>query len=422
MPPPAGNQGQATTKVREPLNVETLSRWMLDQPELREILPRHVQTSLPALRSALKVRQFGFGQSNPTYKITVDSSLILVLRRKPRQVAHASAHALHREFRVLRALQRHNQTHPVAAQVPVPTVYAYCKDESVLGAEFYVMEFVQGRIFTDPSLPGMNPAERRQAYQHVIEVLSNLHHAVDIKKLDLLKFGKHGRFVERQLRGLTAVSKKQTKLIEERRLAGTSSFALPLDVERSGKHDIPVLAQELQTYAAYCPNQVCLLHGDFKIDNLIFHPTEPRILAVLDWELSTLGDPWCDVANLSMVYCLPNEPGMLWGMEDIAVNPAKMTAMGIPTRQQLVHGYCKQQQQLASKKGSTFQEAWAWNGFYLSFVFFKYSVITQGIAQRATAGVASSAQAQTVALMVPAVVGKARQLLNEFPPPNKSRL
>ena len=285
----AGDQGQVTTRMRETIDIEALSTWMVQQPSLQSILsedePFH-----------LSVRQFGFGQSNPTYKVSIavpttegrkaiihnEGVLDLVLRKKPVRIAHKSAHALDREFRVLSALTQHNNNLIIPSEdnsrrVPVPKVYAYCHDPTILGAEFYLMEYVAWRIFTDPSLPSVTQAHRQAAMESVWQVLAALH-SVSLEEIGLSDFGKqqttYRGYVERQLVSLLAVSQSQAQL---------SGQPIPEDMLQ--------MAAQLKDYARHCPGKktTTLIHGDFKIDNLVFHPTEPRVIAILDWELSTTG-------------------------------------------------------------------------------------------------------------------------------------
>jgi aminoglycoside phosphotransferase (APT) family kinase protein len=398
--PNGGSAGQAVGPVRERLNVTSLAQWIATE---QVSLCRRFQLRLPL---QIEVQQFGFGQSNPTYLLRLqqkggDTRLQWVLRRKPRKIAHATAHALDREFRVLQALQeRHNAHVSPNYHVPVPTVYAYCRDPSVVGSEFYLMEFVQGRIFTDPSLPGLSPDERRAAYRHILQILQNLH-AVPFRKVGLQDFGRQGHYVTRQLRGLVRVSQTQSAL-----MGG------PHGDDPSGAA-IAALAKSLQ--ATTCPDSISLIHGDFKVDNLVFHPTEPRVLAVLDWELCTIGDPLCDLANLSMMYVTPKLKAVaLAALSDLS--EANLQALGIPTRRELVNQYCASRHPAGAPLLSS-DQVWAWSGYYLAFLFFKNSVIIQGVAQRARTGNASSAAASEVAKLLPMIIQMTKDLLSSHPPP-----
>ena len=269
--------------------------------------------------------------------------------------------------------------------VPVPRVYVYCSDESILGAEFYLLEYVQGRIFTDPSMPGLSEADRQNAFASIVSVLANLHR-LDYVAIGLGDYGPPGgRYVARQLRKLSQVSQKQSAL--------------------APCPEIQQLAELLKAYD--CPDSVTLLHGDFKVDNLIFHPKEPRVIAVLDWELSTLGDPLCDLANLCMMFFVPT---------NLTVGVRGVEPSFEPNRRSLVRAYC------AAMHRDDADRVWAWSGFYLAFLFFKNCVIVQGVAQRHAAGVASSAAAGKVAKLLPTMVQLTHRILTEYPSPTTSHL
>ncbi|OEU20587.1 APH-domain-containing protein [Fragilariopsis cylindrus CCMP1102] len=353
------------------------------------------------------VGKFSFGQSNPTYLIRIRSSSSIiekidgddvkefnaVLRKKPTSIAHPSAHALHREFQVLTALQKHNEhqnnNQQKQKQVPVPYPYAYCYDTTVLGSEFYIMEFVKGRIFTDSSMPGMTKNDRKLAFEDVMSVMANLHN-VDIEDVGLNTFGKGGKYVQRQLNRLMSISRKQSEL-----------YNTPAP-------EIENLANQLLQYVGDCPNRISLLHGDFKIDNLVFHPTEPKVIAVLDWELSTVGDSLCDLANLSIMYLMSrSKKAAISGVKGL-----NLRLLGVPTRKELLNMYCSHRVNSNSKTLITFDEIQKWSGFYLSFVAFKNAVIVQGVAQRAKIGVASSARADEVAKALPIICRMTQSILD----------
>lgn len=388
--PYQSDDGQVTTDVRQQLPLHSLARWMVQNDELRSHFSMHPASAFLSdaalLGGSFQIRQFGFGQSNPTYLLRIPeaSDFAVVLRRKPSAVAHPSAHALHREYAVLKALQRHNRRCPLEDQVPVPCPFSYCDDTSVVGAEFYLMQFVAGRIFTDSSMPSMSKEDRQQAFLSVMNVLANLHN-VNIANVDLESFGKPGMYVERQLNRLVAVSRKQAQL------SGTPAP----EIER--------LARQLQQYAACCPNHLSLLHGDFKVDNLVFHPTRPRVIAVLDWELSTIGDSLCDVANLSMMYFIPH--GRHTAMA--GVGGLDLRALAIPPRTRLLRLYCD------VRTSIDYDETYQWSTFYLAFLFFKNAVIVQGVAQRAKAGVASSAKANEVAKALPLILRMTQTMIDK---------
>ena len=398
--------GQATSRVSQSIDRQILARWMINNTDLRR---RHLSlfSDEEILLNLEIVGKFSFGQSNPTYLIRIRSSSIIiekidgddvkefnaVLRKKPTSIAHPSAHALHREFQVLTALQKHNEhqnnNQHKQKQVPVPYPYAYCYDTTVLGSEFYIMEFVKGRIFTDSSMPGMTKNDRKLAFEDVMSVMANLHN-VDIEDVGLNTFGKGGKYVQRQLNRLMSISRKQSEL---------SNTPAP---------EIENLANQLLQYVGDCPNRISLLHGDFKIDNLVFHPTEPKVIAVLDWELSTVGDSLCDLANLSIMYLMSrSKKAAISGVKGLNLH-----LLGVPTRKELLNMYCRHRVNSNSKTLITFDEIQKWSGFYLSFVAFKNAVIVQGVAQRAKIGVASSARADEVAKALPIICRMTQSILD----------
>ena len=291
-------------------------------------------------------RKFAGGQSNPTFLLRSGASRY-VLRRKPPGQLLKSAHAVDREHRVMQALA------PTA--VPVPTMFALCTDESVIGSMFYVMEFVEGRILWNGALPEATPAERGAIYEEMVRVLAALH-SVDLDKTGLRDFGRPGNYFERQL----------SRWRDQYRITATepnpAMDALILWLEKNLPED---------------DGRVALNHGDYRIDNVMFHPTEPRIVAVLDWELSTLGHPWADLAYQCMQLRIPPDaaiPG-LGGVD--------RRSLGIPSEEAYVARYCE----LTGIDGIP-----NWN-FYVVFSFFRLAAILQGVLKRALDGNASSKKA-----------------------------
>eukprot|EP00531_Pseudo-nitzschia_arenysensis_P008504 CAMPEP_0116150752 /NCGR_PEP_ID=MMETSP0329-20121206/19724_1 /TAXON_ID=697910 /ORGANISM="Pseudo-nitzschia arenysensis, Strain B593" /LENGTH=254 /DNA_ID=CAMNT_0003647305 /DNA_START=383 /DNA_END=1143 /DNA_ORIENTATION=- len=235
----------------------------------------------------------------------------------------------------------------------------------------------------------MSTRDRKRAYNDVISVMANLHN-VNIAKIGLGNYGKGGKYVKRQLDRLIAVSRKQAEL------------------SKTPAPELEHLAKQLQNFAGDCPNRISLLHGDFKIDNLIFHPTEPRVIAVLDWELSTVGDSLCDLANLCIMYLMPrSKKAAVSGVAGL-----DLESLAIPSRKQLLNMYSHHRVQSQNATNISVEEIQKWSGFYLAFVTFKNAVIVQGVAQRAKAGVASSARANEVAKALPMICMVAQTILD----------
>jgi aminoglycoside phosphotransferase (APT) family kinase protein len=319
-----------------------------------------LEQNLPGFQGPLTVEMFKGGQSNPTYKLNTPSRSY-VMRAKPGPVAKLlpSAHAVEREFAVMTGLG--------GTDVPVPKMFCLCEDESVIGRAFYVMEFMQGRVLWDQALPGMQPAERAAIYDEMNRVIAALH-TVDVAAQGLAGYGKPGNYFERQIGRWS----KQYKASAD----GAGAMSQPIDamdklVEWLPAH-IPAAARDAA--------QVSVVHGDFRLDNLMFHPTEPRVIAVLDWELSTLGHPLADFSYHCMSWHIPNGSFRGIGGLDLA-------ALGIPAEDDYIRRYCDRTglTTVADLKAD-------WN-FYMAYNMFRIAAILQGIAKRVEAGTASSAQA-----------------------------
>ncbi len=321
-------------------------------------LQAYLQSNLAGFAGPLTVEQFKGGQSNPTYKLLTPGASY-VMRAKPGPAAKLlpSAHAIDREFTVMCAL------HPTG--VPVPRMHLLCEDESVIGRAFYVMEFVQGRVLWDQSLPGMDNAARAAIYDEMNRVMAALHQ-VDVAAAGLAGYGKPGNYFERQI---GRWSKQYIASITE---------------------PIPEMDRLMEWLPAHMPasardeSQVSVVHGDYRLDNLVFHPTEPRVLAILDWELSTIGHPLADFSYHCMSWHIPASMSRGIGGLDIA-------ALGIPSEKEYVRRYCE-------RTGRSDPQAVMadWN-FYMAYNLFRMAGILQGIAKRVVDGTASSAQAKVAA-------------------------
>ena len=327
-----------------------------------EALVAYLSAHLDGFKGPLNVEIFKGGQSNPTYKL-ITPSASYVMRAKPGPVAKLlpSAHAVEREFRVMQGLQ--------GANVPVPKMHCLCEDESVIGRAFYVMEFVEGRVLWDQSLPGMTTAQRKEIYDEMNRVISELH-KVNFAERGLAGYGKPGNYFERQIGRWS----KQYQASVTQPIAEMDSLMqwLPANIPASARDD----------------RMVSIVHGDFRLDNLLFHPDEPRVLAVLDWELSTLGHPLADFSYHCMAWHIA--PGAFRGIGGLDV-----TSLGIPTEAEYIARYCERTG-LASPE--TLKADW---NFYLAYNLFRISAILQGIAKRVEAGTASSAQAVSSAAGAP---------------------
>ena len=295
----------------------------------------------------LDLEQFKGGQSNPTYRLTAADGKRYVLRRKPPGKLLPSAHAVEREYRVIHALH--------ATGFPVARPHVLCEDASVIGTAFYVMDFVEGRVLWDQSLPGMSRSERAAVWDELNRVIARLHR-VDYEAAGLQGFGKPGNYIERQVaRWSTQYRASETEPIE----------AMDRLIDWLPKNIPPETG-------------TTVVHGDFRLDNAIYHPTEPRILAVLDWELSTLGDPLADFAYHCMSWHIP--PGQFRGIAGL-----DLAALGIPSEQEYVARYCE-------RTGRKAIDPAHWD-FYMAYNLFRIAAILQGIRKRVAEGTAASAHA-----------------------------
>ena len=311
-----------------------------------ERLAAYLSERIPGFRAPVAIEQFRGGQSNPTYRLTAAGSRY-VLRRKPPGKLLPSAHAVDREYRVMTAL--------AGSDVPVPRTFCLCEDESVIGTAFYVMDYVEGRVFWDPALPGMSADERRAIFEEMNRVIAALHR-VDFRALGLADYGRAGGYLSRQIARWT----KQYRASETERIDAMERL-----IEWLPQHVPP-------------SDETTIVHGDYRLDNLVFHPGEPRILAVLDWELSTLGHPLADFAYHCMSWRIPG--GTFRGMLGL-----DLRALGIPFEAEYVSAYCR-------RTGRGPIDAADWD-FYIAYNMFRAAGIAQGIMGRARDGTASSAHA-----------------------------
>jgi aminoglycoside phosphotransferase (APT) family kinase protein len=318
-------------------------------------LETYLRQHLPGFEGPLSVEQFKGGQSNPTYKLTTPGRSY-VMRAKPGPVAKLlpSAHAIEREFTVMKALH--------GTAVPVARMHVLCDDESVIGRSFYIMEYVEGRVLWDQSLPSLNPAERGAIYDEMNRVIAALH-SVDFRARGLADYGKSGNYFERQIARWT--KQYQASITQPIEAMDRLIEWLPAHIPASARDE----------------SQVSVVHGDYRLDNLIFHPTKPRVLAVLDWELSTIGHPLADFSYHCMSWHIP--PGSFRGIGGL-----DLASLGIPSEREYVRRYCE-------RTGRADPDAVMadWN-FYLAYNLFRIAGILQGIAKRVEDGTASSAQAR----------------------------
>jgi len=334
------------------------------------LLASYLEANIDEFKGPLTASKFAGGQSNPTFKIDAASGSY-VLRRQPPGKLLKSAHAVDREYRVLAAL--------ADTDVPVAKVYHLCEDPQVIGSMFYIMEFCEGNVYWESSLEQISSNQQRtKMYDEMCRVMASIH-SVDLEKVGLSDYGRPGNYFQRQYDRWSAQYKA------------------------SELKPIPEMDQVIEWLGKNIPEddgRVSLVHGDYRLDNLMFSSDNERVIAVLDWELSTLGHPFADLAYQCMGMRLPsgNGPGASSGLLGVDVQ-----AVGIPSEQDYIDSYC---QRMGIDKLDN------WN-FYLAFSFFRLAAIAQGVAKRAADGNASSKQAGGVANMVQPISVNALAIINE---------
>jgi len=318
-------------------------------------LERYLAQHLPGFQRPLRIHQFAGGQSNPTYRLDALNASY-VLRRKPPGVLLPSAHAVDREYRVMHALATHTE-------FPVAKPLLLCEDPTVIGTAFFVMQYVDGRIFWDPALPELSPEMRQSVFGQMVETLADLH-AIDYRQIGLADYGRPEGYVARQV--------------------GRWSKQYAVDAEAAGR--VPAMEQLIEWLPKHAPAQEpapSLVHGDYRLDNMMFNVDASRVLAVLDWELSTLGDPIADFAYHLMMYRMPS--GGVRGLQGI-----DLKELGIPAEKEYVARYCAR----LGLEGLPDLE------YYMAFCLFRLAGICHGIAGRVQRGTAVSPEAKNYAAQV----------------------
>ena len=323
-----------------------------------EKLSDYLTQQLDEFTGIKQSKKFNTGQSNPTYLLETAEKKY-VLRKKPPGDLLPSAHAVDREYRIIKALEE--------TKVPVPRTVFLCNDENIIGTIFYVMEFVDGRIFWDPTLPEIDENKRMKVYEETVRIMAELH-KIDVEKAGLLDFGKPGNYFERQV----------GRWIKQYRAAETESYP-----------EVETLIAWLEKTMPDDDGLISIVHGDYRLYNMIFDHEEESMLALLDWELSTIGHPYADLAYQCMNWHIP-QIGITPGLAGI-----NLQKLGIPSEDDYVSNYC-------SKMGINSIPNWS---FYLAFGFFRLAGIAQGVYKRSIQGNASADNAKELGAAVP-ILGK----------------
>ncbi|KAL8765905.1 MAG: hypothetical protein Q9209_007148 [Squamulea sp. 1 TL-2023] len=344
--------------VRQPINLDALSSY--------------IDHNVPDIKLPINIKQFGFGQSNPTYQLTAVDGRQYVLRKKPPgKLLSTTAHQVEREYRIIHALDE--------TDVPVPKTYCICDDTSVIGTPFYLMEFLDGRIFEDASFPDVAADKRREMWQDAIRTLAKLHR-LSPAALGLSNFGKPSDFYNRQLKTLGSISEFQAQAVDVDTHVAVGKIP--------HFDDMVTFFRNPKTQPE---DRATLIHGDYKIDNLVYHETEPRVIGVLDWEMSTIGHPLSDLSNLLSPFTFALQPPTkaLSSRINDAFYPSAATR-GLPSRLECIQWYAE-----VAGWDPTTETGWG-----DAFGVFRNTVIMQGIAARYALRQASSARAKEYAVQM----------------------
>ncbi|EME79302.1 uncharacterized protein MYCFIDRAFT_156600 [Pseudocercospora fijiensis CIRAD86] len=331
------------------------------QPIDLDSLAKYIDSNVPEIKTPLDVKQFGYGQSNPTYLLTDSHKNKYVMRKKPPgKLLSKTAHQVDREYRIIKALQ--------STPVPVPDAICLCEDSTIIGTPFYIMSFLNGRIFSDPSIPDVSASDRTEMWKSAVTTLAKFH-TVKPSSVNMSDFGRPNNFYSRQLKTFATLSitQAETKDIE----TGEPVGAIPHYDE---------MVEFFGNKTTQPTDRGTFVHGDYKIDNMVFHPTEPYVIGVLDWEMATIGHPLSDVVNLT-------SPWVHTGLKTLRASDAFQVGVtpGLPTREQALEWYHSVVDWEFSKQEVTWGDA---------FGLYRGAVICQGIAARYAVRQASSANAK----------------------------
>ncbi|CAO2656740.1 Nn.00g055430.m01.CDS01 [Neocucurbitaria sp. VM-36] len=357
-------------QVRQPIDVASLERY--------------ISANVPEIVVPLDVKQFGYGQSNPTYQLTDKNGKKYVMRKKPPgQLLSKTAHKVDREYRIIHALEK--------TDVPVPRALCLCQDEKIIGTDFYIMDFLDGRIFEDPAIPDVTPEERSKMWHSAITTLAKFHRVVP-KDVNLESYGKNAGFYNRQIATFNTISQSQAAAKDKE--TGVPVGKIP------HQDDMVAFFSDAKTQPK---DRATFVHGDYKIDNVVFHKTEPRVIGILDWEMSTIGHPLSDINNLLAPFLTASsEKALAIGRAHKGFQPG--ATPGLPSRDQLIEWY-------SEVAGWDPRPDFTWGD---AFSTYRSAIIMQGIAARYALRQASSAQAQTYGQMMKPYAEIAWDLVQEY--------